>query len=478
LWQVYFSLFQSSEWHPLYQDKGSKCIMRLSVRISVFLVLLIVTAVPTAANPDLGGSPYAAQTLSRGLNIGTLAPGDDFWYAFSSTELNDPPARTVVLNMVYKPGDHDVAAYVNFQVLTVEQVDRWLQGYADQYTGMGTFTTTDFDQETAERLWSGSVQADETYYVRLFNNSGQTVEYHLTALGQPAVNAAPADNLARSTSNVIPAASRESGLEPGTTSDETEWLLVAAAIQGMSTEDAAAWLTMASQIGWLPPNYAGTGAGTSASAAVQAVYTGQPGYASPERAALIETSESPRAESEAASSTASPALLDLYPNVYPTAPLALHDGANVGKLAPGGEHWYSFIREDRDGDWLEFMPMTLFSTPTNGNRSHHINFQIFTGSQLHVWTRGTPDDMIPMGAGQWVSRDGDPATGERVWAGHVVDGSLYYVRVFNNSDRVIDYYLITNDVINTELGDRVWAANGTYRQTLWQPSGYIRTVPR
>ena len=56
----------------------------------------------------------------------------------------------------------------------------------------------------------------------------------------------------------------------------------------------------------------------------------------------------------------------------------------------------------------------------------------------------------------------------------MIDGDLYYVRIFNNSDEVIDYYLITNDVTNTELGDRVWAANPTYRRTLYQPSGSIR----
>jgi len=60
----------------------------------------------------------------------------------------------------------------------------------------------------------------------------------------------------------------------------------------------------------------------------------------------------------------------------------------------------------------------------------------------------------------------------------VIDGDLYYVRIFNNSDQVIDYYLITNDIVNTELGDRVWQANPVYRRTLWQPSGYIRTQPR
>jgi hypothetical protein len=166
-------------------------------------------------------------------------------------------------------------------------------------------------------------------------------------------------------------------------------------------------------------------------------------------------------------------LLDLYPNIYPTAALALQDGVNVGKLAPGGEHWYSFIRADGDAEWFEFMPVTLFSTPTDGNSSHHINFQIFTGGQLHIWQRGTPQDMLPMGAGQWVSRDKDPLTGERLWAGHVVDGDLYYIRVFNHSDRVIDYYLITNDVVNTELGDRVWAANPVSRHTLWQAGAYI-----
>ena len=155
--------------------------------------------------------------------------------------------------------------------------------------------------------------------------------------------------------------------------------------------------------------------------------------------------------------------------------MALHDGVNIGKLAPGGEHWYSFIRDDFDSEWFEFMPLTLFSTPTDGNTSHHINFQIFTGSQLQIWQRGTPEDMVPMGDGQWVSRDKDPVTGERLWAGHVIDGDMYYVRIFNNSSDVIDYYLITNDVNNTELGDRVWAANPNYHRTLWAPTGYIRT---
>lgn len=442
-----------------------------SIRLVVFLALLIITAPPAAAGPEPGSSPHAAQSLSNGLNVGTLTPGEEFWYAFGSTDLGNPPAHTVVLNMVYKPGGHEVAAYVNFQILTSEQIDRWLQGYADQHVGMGTFTTTDFDQETAERLWSGSVLEDETYYVRLFNNSSQSVEYHLTALGQPEANA----SLVRPASNVTPASVYESSLGLDTTSEETQWLLVAAAIQGMSTEDAAAWLMMANNVGWFPPNDTGAGTSTTASTTTSDTYSAQPSYVLPKGAAAVERAETVYAEVEAVPAAESLSLLDRYPNVYPYAPLALHDGVNVGKLAPGGEHWYSFIREDRDAEWLEFMPLTLFSTPSDGNSSHHINFQIFTANQLKLWRRGTPEDMAPMGAGQWVSRDKDPVTGERIWAGHVIDGNLYYVRIFNHSSRLIDYYLITNDVINTELGDRVWAANPTYRQTLWQPSGHIRT---
>jgi len=442
--------------------------VKLGVRLAILFVLLTVMALPAVAapgDPGLGGSPYAAQPLGSGLNVGTLAAGQAFWYVFNSSDLSNQPDHTVVLNMVYRPGEHDVAPYVNFQLFTFNQVDRWLQGYNDAYTAMGVFATTDFDQETAERLWSGNLLEGETYYVRVFNNSKRTVEYHLTALGLPAAGATETKGAVQPASNVTRVSVSVGGLKSGATMEETQWLLVAAAVQNMSTEEAAAWLKMASQVGWLP---GATPAGSTASTAGYLASPAAQPSGTPERAA-----GGPNAVGGTAEASPAPSLSSLYPNVYPTAPLALHDGANVGRLAPGGEHWYSFIHDDYDKEWYDYMALTLFSTPADGNSSHHINFQIFTGSQLHIWQRGTPQDMRPMGAGQWVSRDKDPMTGERLWAGHVVDGDLYYVRVFNHTDHVIDYYLITGDIINTELGDRVWAANRSYRQVLWQPSNYI-----
>jgi len=444
--------------------------MKAGVRFVIFFVLLLVTAFPAAADPGdsgLGSSPYAAQPLSSGLNVGALAAGEAFWYVFNTSDLSNQLDHSIALNMVYKPGEHDVAPYVNFQIFTFNQVDRWLQGYADATMGIGVFATTDFDQETAERLWSGSLLKDEVYYVRVFNNSKQPVEYHLTALSQPEATATETKGSVQPASNVTRASSSVRGLKSGATAAETQWLLVAAAVKNMSTEDAAAWLKMASQVGWLPA--AGSGGDNATSTEYFASPAALPGDIPPGRVVPPDTAEA------ASKAAPAPSLLNLYPNVYPNAPLALHDGANVGKVAPGGEHWYSFIHDDHDQEWYDYMALTLFSTPADGNSSHHINFQIFTGSQLHIWQRGTPQDMRPMGAGQWVSRDKDPATGERLWAGHVVDGDLYYIRVFNHTDHLIDYYLITSDIINTELGDQVWAAIRPNRQVLWQPTSYIRT---
>lgn len=457
-----------------------------------FFVLLLIGAWPAAAAPGAGSSPQLAQPLGSGLNVGTLAPGETFWYVLDR-ELGNQPARLVVLNLVYRPGEHDVAPYVNFQILAADQVDRWLQGYSDAYLGMGVFTTTDFDQNSSERLWSGSLSKDQVYYVRLFNNSSQPVEFHLMALSQP-LNTPVVERQARlvepetgagATSNVVvePAASQVnvdeaeslSILKPGATQEETRWRLVTAVIKSLPAEEAVAWLTMASQVGWLPGEQDVAQAPPTraelppVSAQVPAARAGEDGalsqtlaeHATPDASAPQVPAEVPEAKPVD--------LHELYPDVYPTTPLVLHDGPNVGRLAPGGEHWYTFVsHEDRDKQMIAKLALTMFTTPTDGNTSHLINFQIYPGNQLHIWQRGTPQDMVPMGQGEWVSRDNDPVTGERLWSGTVINGDRYYVRVVNGSQQVIDYYLITNDVINTELGDRVWAANPVTRYHLFQ----------
>ncbi|PWH16413.1 MAG: hypothetical protein DDG58_09640 [Ardenticatenia bacterium] len=440
--------------------------------VILVVTFLIYTVSPSYAGPRPRTVLLSVRPLGDGLTVGQLQPGGQEWYQVNSASLKRDTDHLVVFNMVYRPGSHDVTPYVNFQVFTEEQLGRWLQGSSDAALGIGIFTTTDFDPDSAERIWTGSLLREETYYVRLFNNSATPVEYHLMTMSQPAqiVVAEPAvaggeqpyvqpaaasiEANAPAVSGMGPSTS-DAVLKPAASPDEARRRMIVAAIQSMSPEEAVAWLALAEQAGLLPGNAAATVPKTSPEEAPAAVN------------APTETNQ-PSAEAAPAERALSPA--ELYPSVYPNRPLVLHDGANVGRLAPGGEHWYAFIRQDFDKQRFEHMALTMFATPTDGNRSHHINFQIYPASQLHIWLRGTPNAMVPMGQGQWVERDKDPLTGERLWSGDVVDGDTYYVRVFNHSDQVIDYYLITNDVINTELGERVFSANQFYPYVLYPPN--------
>ncbi|MGQ9502958.1 MAG: hypothetical protein ACUVSF_06480 [Anaerolineae bacterium] len=432
--------------------------------------ILVYTVSPSYAGPSARTILLSVRPLGNGLTVGQLQPGGQEWYQINSASLKSDTDHLIVLNMVYRPGNHNVTPYVNFQVFTREQLERWLQGNSNTALGIGIFTTTDFDPDSAERIWTGSLLSEETYYVRLFNNSATPVEYHLMTMSQPAeivvaepavadgeqpyVQTAASIEANASASSGTTSTTSEAVLKPAASPDEARRRMIVAAIQSMAPEEAVAWLALAEQAGLLPGNAVATVPKTS----------------SEESAATVHPpAEAPQSTAEAAPAEHTLSLAELYPSVYPNRPLILHDGANVGRLAPGGEHWYAFIRQDFDKQRFEHMAITMFATPADGNRSHHINFQIYPASQLHIWLRGTPNAMIPMGQGQWVERDKDPLTGERLWSGSVVDGDTYYVRVFNHSDQVIDYYLITNDVINTELGERVFSANQFYPYVLYPP---------
>jgi hypothetical protein len=443
--------------------------MKTKVALSAVLMVAVIglgLAVPTSplyAGPQRGESPHSARELSNGLNVGSLTAGSEVWYHLGDRALGAGSDRLMVFNMVYRPGNHDVSPYVNFQIFSQSQMERWMQGYPDAVTGIGTFTTTDFDPDTSERLWSGSLWGDETYYLRLLNNADMAIEYHLMAMSQPAeiVVVEPAvaggerPRVERAAAvDSPPALAPEPAPQPVrsnvSTPDDARWQLVVQAVQSMPPDQATQWLAQASQLGMLP----------NSAPAVPA----QP------RISAEAPPAAPAPPAEAAPAPQPVAAVDKYPSIYPNAALALHDGANTGRLAPGGEHWYAFIRQDFDDNLFEHMAITMFATPTDGNTSHHINFQIYPASQIHMWLRGTPKAMVPMGEGEWVSRDNDPVTGERLWSGTLVDGDTYYLRVFNNSDAVIDYYVINRDVINTELGERVFAANQYYPYVLY-PAG-------
>ena len=136
-------------------------------------------------------------------------------------------------------------------------------------------------------------------------------------------------------------------------------------------------------------------------------------------------------------------------------------------MAAYGEHWYELLRDDLDDELIENMKLTMFFTPRAGFTSNRINFEIFPAAQYHIWARGDTDYMEHLGLGQWVSRDEDPDTGERLWNGTMVDGDRYFIKVKNGTSDVVDYYLFPDDVENAELGN----------PTLHQRAGLVGPVP-
>jgi hypothetical protein len=139
-------------------------------------------------------------------------------------------------------------------------------------------------------------------------------------------------------------------------------------------------------------------------------------------------------------------------NIYPGESLNLLYGTNTGRLAPKAEHWYTFTAGNIAHKMIEPFSLTMFFTPGEPNLARHVTFEMFTGDQYQLWERGTPNDMEHFGAGSWVSRDSDYNTGERLWHGTVVDGGKYFVKIKNDTNKWVDYHMMTGDIYNAELG--------------------------
>jgi hypothetical protein len=432
------------------------------------VVLLIMTVIPAWASQGIGSGPYTADLLVSGLNTGKLNPGQEYWYAYSRLDLGDPAYNSIILSLNFEAEGRAVASRVNFQVFTFEQVDAWLKdnsGPIDSL-GLGTPASADFDVNTGERLWAGAIKPTEIYYVRIFNVSPSPVHFRLTALGQKSAQLEGIEALTSSKANdqtVIPVALNEGSNTtsapdiaaapappvrqtsiaeslPGQPDDgspaSTGWLLAAQAINGLPPHEAAAWLMSAATLGWLP-----LGGGSEAAVPVN-----------PNPNAPLVSS----GDGDAGTGGGAAVPVEPDPNkgesIYPNQPLRLLMGRNTGRMGPHTEYWYTFTPGKVDGKLIEDFSLTMFYTPGEPNQGKHVNFELFTGSQYHIWERGTPQDMEHFGAGAWVSRDNDYDTGERLWHGSVVDGDQYFVKVTNASDQWVDYHLITDDIINIEMG--------------------------
>ncbi len=142
--------------------------------------------------------------------------------------------------------------------------------------------------------------------------------------------------------------------------------------------------------------------------------------------------------------------------VDPGNPDSLSAGTvTQGTLQPNSTRWYSFkFSNFETADRFKNLDYSLFFTPDDGNRRHHVNFELYPASEYEIWRRGDGDQMTNFGAGRLVSRDGDYNTGERIWRGTVLFDNEYLMAVENNSDSEVDFSIFEDDVYTPELGPK------------------------
>ncbi len=160
----------------------------------------------------------------------------------------------------------------------------------------------------------------------------------------------------------------------------------------------------------------------------------------------------PQAEAEA------PVETDLPAGTDPNHPFEMTLKPNEvrlqeGKIAAGTDYWVAMEVAEVNGDSRQPLELTLFVTPGDGNMIHKIHMDMFLNTYAHHWSVGNPEAVQNFGAGRIVERDGDPLTGELVWNGHFLNDQTYLVRLRNDNDFDVDFYLFTGDIINVEMGE-------------------------
>jgi len=139
------------------------------------------------------------------------------------------------------------------------------------------------------------------------------------------------------------------------------------------------------------------------------------------------------------------------PGTAPVNPVPLALGVNKNQLAPGQERWYTFSRSDAPRGQRVDTAFTMVFTPDDGNRRHRVNFELFEANQLSDWAPDNRFNIDGFGGGSTVERDESLKTGEKLWKGQVFAGDTYYMRVYNESDTIIDFLIFPDDVVEANL---------------------------
>ena len=466
------------------------------VLIGIVAVVVHVLVLGAVADSENGGSPFSAEPLQDGRNVGMLAPGEGRWYKLAQTGTDGAFQRQMDLTLFFTPDNGHRIHDVNFQIFPAEQINRWYWGDTNhmQNMGAGGIVSRDGNPMTGERLWSGWVVDSNTYYVQVFNGADATIDYWLftdNVIGAELGESSPSPPVQDVPIGFDPnhpltlAPDLEKGqLEAG---QETWYTLVYDDFDDDSFEPHTFTLIFTPddghrihQVGfeifplgqlhiWQQGDtdqMRNVGVGSVVSRDEDPL-TGErlwSGWLMDGEIYLLKMYNHSSADldfwlfqddvlrPELGEPAPPPSLVEVAPGTDPFHTLALDISLNTDRLNPRQERWYSFVRDDFDDEDYEAMAFTMMFTPDDGNRVHQVGFELIPADQLHIWARGDTDQLRNIGAGSIVSRDGNPETGELLWSGWLMDGETHYLKVRNDAEVPIDYWLFPGDIIQAELG--------------------------
>jgi hypothetical protein len=471
---------------------GGKETMKKIMAILVCLSILVVNASEVMAAPlPAGSNPASAIPLDHGLNEGALEPGTEVWYKFNLPKRGDTTVGYMNLTLIHVPGEGNIANRVGFEIYTTEQLGFRAAGDRFVNTGAAETVSRDGNANTGEHIWAGDLMRGIDYYLRVRNDSGAGIAYKLfdadiihvafgpVQLPETGAAAAPAgsnptvplqlDNVNANASRLDPGEERWYTYTPPTTgtgwTDHVNMTLVNIPAGWQVTDRVQLQIFTGDKLAlWARGDkLVNTGAGeiverdgdrnTGEHIWAGDMMKGAKYYiqvrnesATPISYKLY-TKDFIHEEKMEAQSAAAPAAA---PGSSPAAALKLEDGVNEGLLKAGSEKWYTVVRPKKADSWTEYMALTLVHAPGGWMITDNIGFQVFTGDKLALWARG--DKLVNTGAGTTYERDGDPNTGEHLWAGDLMRGEVYYIQLFNNSASDVGYKLYTKDVIHSLFG--------------------------
>ncbi len=457
-------------------------------------------------DPTVGTDPGNPAPKLPGLNRGTLAPNTTYWYEFKFDDFTGNQSRQDFKQSLFATTGRSVGNdqhKINFELYPYGELNFWERGDADARGngmtnfGAGALVSRDGDDLTAEYIWNGSVNTNEKYLIAIKNGTDREIDYWFydgdiirPELGEPT---APAEapvyepRRAPTTAEPLKVGLNKDLLCPG----EQEWYSFRQTDFDRSTrEEVALTMVMTPDDGnrirnvtfdvfeagavkyWGPED--GDNSQINNIGAGSVVYrdtnpeTGErfwQGWVNDNDLYLAQIRNGSDVcidyymytgdvyAPELGEPTPVNVRVPAGPGKEPSVPEPLEVGTNDGKLAPGEEEWYTFVREDmRPGTQVE-TAFTLVFLPDDGNRNRKINFELYEEDQVRGWAPDNRFNITGFGRGQYVDRDQDVTTGEKIWRGSVLAKNRYLVRITNESDVVIDYRFFTDDVINTSLED-------------------------